>query len=73
MRTQLGAVDDGTVGHERVLLELHPRPRNHDVATRGGARGCEAAAVLDELSRHPPRGQAPATAMPAYAAEFARA
>src|SRR6516164_922807 len=51
MRTQLGAVDHGTVGHERVLLEL-PRPRNHDVATHSGARGREAAGVLDGLSRH---------------------
>src|SRR5207248_11111595 len=52
MRTQLGAVDGGTVGHERVLLELRLRPLDHDIAGHGGARGHEAAAVLDELSAH---------------------
>src|SRR5579871_625530 len=52
MRTQLGAVDGGTVGHERVLLELHLRPLDHDIAGWGAARGHETAAVLDELSAH---------------------
>src|SRR5215470_15307326 len=53
MRTRLDAVDNGAVGRERVLLELHPWPRNHDLATHGGARGREATAVLDELSHQP--------------------
>src|SRR5215467_2669180 len=52
MRTQLGAVGGGTVGHERVLLELRLRPLDHDIAGEGGARGREAAAVLEELSAH---------------------
>src|SRR5689334_11912166 len=52
MRTQLGAVDGGTVGHERVLLELRLRPLDHDIAGQGGARGREAGPVLDELSAH---------------------
>src|SRR5215831_16397366 len=50
MRTRLGAVDAGTLGRERVLVLLHPWPRNHDLARHGGARGREAAAVLDGLS-----------------------
>ena len=52
MRTQLGAVDGGTVGHERVWLELRLRPLDHDIAGQGGARGLDAAAVPDELSAH---------------------
>ena len=52
MRTRLGAVDGGTVGHERVLLELRLRPLDRATAGQGGARGREAAAVLDELSAH---------------------
>src|SRR5690242_11972508 len=51
MRTRLGAVDDGTVGRERVLLQVHLWRGNHDLAAHVGARGREAtAAVLDELS-----------------------
>src|SRR5262245_1943168 len=51
MRTRLGAVENGTVGRERVLL-LRPW-RNRDLATHGGARGGDATAVLDELSQQP--------------------
>src|SRR6516225_2666240 len=52
MRTRGGAADNGTAGHERVLLERCPWTRDHDLEARRRARVHDAALVLDELGRH---------------------